>query len=266
MPQRRLVLAVVVSSLLVFACGGSPSGPSDKETSAATLSSFVVSAAVQTDSGSIDGVSHTGAPPAAGGGPTATVISGTDAVSGAQNLLEVKASAPVQTVYLSVVSSASATGYMQFTLSQPATVIPLAVHYPSALPAGGFAFGVQVAGSGAPGPIATIDKIPAVAVVELLGIVYGNWIGTARTPGERPDPIAGATVSTSLDSRTAVSDGNGLFDLKTNTASTACFTITVSASGLPSYTAVRKFGSDAIVAYTLGSSPQYPIPSGCAGS
>jgi hypothetical protein len=289
MSQRRLVLAVVVSSVLLFACGGSPSAPSGNAASAGTLAAFVVAGVAQADSGSVDGVSHTGAPPAAAGGPSATVTSSPEAIIGGQNLLTVQASAPVQTVYLSVVSSAAVTsakaipllspliralvapvmaatpptGFMQFTLSSPATVIPVAVHYPMTLPTGSFTFGVQVAGAGAPGPVATVDKTPAVAVVELLGIVYGHWIGTARTPGERPDPVAGATVSTSLDSRTAVSDANGLFDLKTNTATASCFTITVSAPGLPSYSAQRRFGSDAIVAYTLGSSPQYPIPSGC---
>ena len=290
MSQHRLSVVVVVSSILVCACGGSPSSPSGN-TSAATFTTFVTSGAAQADAGPVTGVSQTGAPPAAAGGPSATVTSSPDATIGGQNLLTIQTSVPVQTVYLSVVSSSAATsakaipllspliralvapvmaatqptGYMQFTLPSAATVIPLAVHYPTTLPTGNFTFGVQVAAGGAPGPVATVGKIPAVAVVELLGIVYGHWIGTARTQGERPDPLAGATVSTSLDSRTAVTDSNGLFDLKTSTATTTCFTITVSASGLPSYVAQRKFGSDAIVAYTLGSSPQYPIPTGCGG-
>jgi hypothetical protein len=290
MHTRRVAAAVITLPLAAWACGGSPSGPSEK-TDASTLDGFIVSAVAHEDSAAVTAVSHPGAPPSAGGGPAVTVTSIPDAVVGGENLLEVQSTVPIQTIYVSVVSSSAPalarsapwlspltralvtpvmaashpSGYLQFNLSAPATVVPIALKYPMSLPSGAFTLGVQGAAGGAPGPVATADKIPAVAVVELVGIVYGSWIGTPRTPGDRPDPIAGATVSTSLDSRTAVTDKNGLFDLKTATASTSCFTITIQASGLPTYAASRQFGSDAIIAYTLGSTPQYPIPSGCSG-
>lgn len=57
-------------------------------------------------------------------------------------------------------------------------------------------------------------------------------------------PVVGAVVSTSLDSNTALSDGGGFFNLKTNTAvaKDGCYTIIITGSGFPTYSVQGTWG------------------------
>ena len=54
----------------------------------------------------------------------------------------------------------------------------------------------------------------------MVGIVYGKLIinpGNPTGPGLVVEPVAGATVSTSLDSQTTTTNGSGAFDPVTST-------------------------------------------------
>jgi hypothetical protein len=104
-------------------------------------------------------------------------------------------------------------------------------------------------------------------IIEVRGVVYGRQVinpADPAGPGLRQPPIAGAVVSTSLDSVTTTTDGNGRFHLVTQTRPTArCqqFTLTITAAGWPTWTATDTFGnagpgSDGEVAFTL--IPQTP--------
>jgi hypothetical protein len=81
--------------------------------------------------------------------------------------------------------------------------------------------------------------------IEVRGVVNGrqvpnpNGSGTVCGP-----PIAGAVVSTSLDSATATTGGDGRFRLVTQTPSRiSCqtFTVTITAVGWPTYSATDHF-------------------------
>ena len=257
-------------TVLLTACG-SPSGPSEQATpnpvGPQPIAAYVLRASAF-EGARVEAVSRSGPSPVPAGGPTVTAQSATEAVAGSTSLVSVESATPFQVVYLSVTArSAPPADHLQISLPAPVTNVPLAVTHPSSLPSDPFVINIQVAGAnGAVGPVAGVTKSHVPPALVLLGIVYGHWIGTPGPPQgpPTPDPIAGATVSTSLDSRTAVTDARGLFDLRTGVSTTACFTITVSAPGLPTYSERRRFGSDAIVAYTLGSIPQFPIPSPCS--
>ena len=130
---------------------------------------------------------------------------------------------------------------------------------------GAFDLQVQVGSAGTAGPAAAVHKTVGPAAIELIGVVYARWIGTpGPLSAPSPDPVAGAVVSTSLNSKTVTTGANGSFDLQTGATATSCYTLTISAPGLPSYVVQRKSGSTDLVAYTLGSSPQYPIPNPCS--
>lgn len=256
-------LAAGLLAMLLPSCGSS-SSPSAPDTPS-PIATYIVRA-VALDNAEGAGVNRSGSPPAPAGGPTVTVQSSPEAVAGSPNLVKLESATPFEVVYLSVAAGSAQTGdHLQITLSEPVTNVSISVTYPLSLPSGMFVLQIQVAGAnGAVGPVASVTKGFVPPAIELLGVVYARWIGTPAHSGDRPDPVAGATVSTSLDSRTAVTDARGLFDLRTGVSTTSCFTITISAQGLPTYRAERRFGSDAIVAYTLGSTPQYPIPSPCS--
>lgn len=253
-------------TVLLSACG-SPSGPSEQATpnpvGPQPIAAYVLRASAF-DGARVEAVSRSGPSPVPAGGPSVTAQSATEAVAGSTSLVSVESATPFQVVYLSVTArSAPPADHLQISLPAPVTNVPLSVTHPASLPSETFVINIQVAGAnGAVGPVAGVTKSYVPPAVVLLGIVYGHWIGTP--PPASPDPIAGATVSTSLDTRTAVTDARGLFDLRTSVSTTACFTITISAAGLPTYSERRRLGSDAIVAYTLGSRPQYPIPSPCS--
>jgi len=70
----------------------------------------------------------------------------------------------------------------------------------------------------------------SIGYVSIQGCVYDD--------PATPDPVPGATVSTSLDSTTAVTDSAGCFFLQTNTPANYCctpYTITITASGYPTF-------------------------------
>jgi hypothetical protein len=238
MMSRTLV--VVVISLLTLSCGkkspSEPSGPVAPTTVSGYVSQAVTLGAAQTTS-----TSRTGAPPAGAGGPTATVISPTPASSGGANLLTVLGSAPFQTVFVSVGGTSQVNDYLQVDLPAPATSLDLAVTYPSSLAVPNFELRVQVvAPGGTVGPVATVPKSVSTSRIEMVGIVYTTFginPSNPTGPGIYGPPASGATVSSSLDSQTTTTNANGAFDLLTNTASTAgaCFTLTISRPGSPTY-------------------------------
>lgn len=255
-----------------------PTGPSQTETR--TVSEFFATATVVGES-TVTAATRTGDPPAAGNGPTATVASVTQASSTGLTLMSVQGSAPFQTVFLSVGSAETArfaprdalptwavrlfdffeaplraatiqtTGFLQIDLPAPVTSASVIVSLASSLPQR-FDIRVQVAAAGgAVGPVATISKTVQVTggPIEIVGVVYGRLIpnaGNPSGPGIDTPPIAGAVVSTSLDSRTTVTDANGAFDLLTETPNSLdrCFWLTVTASGWPTYSTQGWSGSN----------------------
>lgn len=75
-------------------------------------------------------------------------------------------------------------------------------------------------------------------VVSMSGTVYGRFVDSQTTdPGTYADPVAGAVLSTSLDSATATTDASGRYTLVTNTKQDGCapFTVTIRAAGRPTY-------------------------------
>jgi hypothetical protein len=82
--------------------------------------------------------------------------------------------------------------------------------------------------------------------VQVRGVVYGRLVPNPANPtgpGLYEPPIAGAVVSTSLDSTTAVTDGTGRFHLMTQTRLRGCepFTLTITAGGWPTWVGTGTF-------------------------
>jgi hypothetical protein len=81
------------------------------------------------------------------------------------------------------------------------------------------------------------------------GIVYGSYVSNPNAgPVTYVDPVAGAVVSTSLDSATATTDASGHFKLVTKTGPAkdyGCkpYTLTITAPGRPTYTMTGSWGS-----------------------
>lgn len=81
------------------------------------------------------------------------------------------------------------------------------------------------------------------------GIVYGSYVSNlGGGPVTYVDPVAGAVVSTSLDSATATTDASGRFRLVTKTGPAkdyGCkpYTLTITAPGHPTYTMTGSWGS-----------------------
>jgi hypothetical protein len=167
--------------------------------------------------------------------------------------------------------AAGSQDYLQIDLSTPTTSADVAVSYQSSLPNGGFDLQVQIAGAnGVAGPVATIHKTATAPAVEMVGIVFARLaLGPIPTgPGVLVDPVAGATVSTSLDSATTLTNANGAFDLRTNTPTSVgvCFTLRIAAAGLPTYSTTGWSGNKNTgpVSFTLSPPfPAGPINGGC---
>ena len=188
-----------------------------------------------------------------------------------------RGSAPFQTIYVSIGSAQSArasspsflhawagrwvrlfeadltaasigtSGFLQIDLPAPVTVVSVIVNYASLL-ANSFDLQIQISGpGGAAGPIASVHKTgTGPGLIEIVGVVYGGKTINPSGPDSYVNPVSGATVSTSLDSRTAVTNGNGAFDLLTDTpnASGRCFRLTVTAGGYPGYSTDGWTGSN----------------------
>jgi hypothetical protein len=111
---------------------------------------------------------------------------------------------------------------------------------------GGLGTGAIVGGVGAVAAAGAVVAVKAASgggrpvdisgqVFARLGINPSNPAG----PGLNLDPVRGAVVSTSLDSTTATTDGEGRFHLVTaaevGEEDSQCYTITITAAGLPTY-------------------------------
>ncbi|MCP3925285.1 MAG: hypothetical protein GY714_22150 [Desulfobacterales bacterium] len=78
--------------------------------------------------------------------------------------------------------------------------------------------------------------------VTISGHVYQGDHGTFGSPPDGNLPIANATVSTSLDSATVVTDANGYFELKTNSNTEEAYTITIQATGYQTFSVEHDWG------------------------
>ena len=260
---------VVVLCACIATCGGKKS-PTEATPPVASFSSFVTQAvtvgAVQTTS-----VSRTGSPPAAAGGPVATVGTTSLASSGSPNLLTIASSVAFHTVYVSVGTATSvANDYLQIDLPAPATVTDVAVNYPDSLTAGSFELRIQIAApGGAVGGVTTAPKtVTSRPVVTMVGVVlstFGPNPANRQGPGLYGPPVPGAVISTSLDSKTTTTNANGAFELQTDTASSVgnCFTLTISATGFPTYSTGGWKGNSAKTAVTFTLAPPQPPMAGC---
>jgi hypothetical protein len=209
-------------------------------------------------------VSHPGTPPAAGSGPAVSATSEADAIKGGTNVITLQSALPFKTVYVTAsggsqasvmiagfgaapaeATAPAAEGFMQISLPSPVTTASIGLTYSDALPSSGVTLGFQVAGDdGSTGPVATITKRIADRTVYKSGQVW-SYLGLNMSggPGIYTDPIAGATVSTSLDSRTATTDANGAFYLQTATAPGGqCYTITITRGGAVVYSQRGRWG------------------------
>ena len=83
------------------------------------------------------------------------------------------------------------------------------------------------------------DTDPIRPNVQMSGTVYGHFRPSASGfgPGVYSVPVAGALISTSLDSATATTDASGNYSLLTQTPRESCqpFTVTIRAAGRPTY-------------------------------
>ena len=101
--------------------------------------------------------------------------------------------------------------------------------------------------------------------IRISGFVH-EWIqqqGSALTYGP---PVAGATVSTSLDAQTATTDASGAFTLQTVTTKPVegCFeyTISVSAPGRPTFSVTGDWGEN-VVGARIALSANTPMVAHC---
>ncbi len=78
--------------------------------------------------------------------------------------------------------------------------------------------------------------------VTISGHVYQGDHGTFGSPPDGNQPIANATVSTSLDSATVVTDANGYFELKTNSNTEGPYTIKIQAAGYQTFSVEHDWG------------------------
>lgn len=279
---------VLCASALGFACGGSPAGPSIAPP--VTTLDAVISTAVTVDGAAITAVSHQGAPPAAGAGPVVSAATSSRAAAGNFNLITIDSGSPFQVIYISVGNVAPKSGlfavftalgqllekplsaandpanYLEITLPAPTTSAEVGVSYDGTLlqTASSFELRVQAAASGGPaGPIASAAKVVTESKVEMVGVVYQRLAlnpVNPRGPGVLVDPVQGAVVSTSLDSRTTLTDKNGAFDLETDTVSTVgrCFVLTITAAGSPVYSTDGWGGNKMTGPVTFTLSPPSP--------
>ena len=83
--------------------------------------------------------------------------------------------------------------------------------------------------------------------VDISGQVFARFApNPAGGPVIYTNPVVGGVVSTSLDATTATTDGEGKFHLVTRSGvsndSAQCYTITITASGLPTYSLTGGWG------------------------
>ena len=118
---------------------------------------------------------------------------------------------------------------------------------------GGLGTGAIVGGLGAVAAAGAVVAVKAASEdgkpVDISGQVFARFgINPANTggPGLYSNPVVGGVVSTSIDATTATTDGEGRFHLVTRTAVSddvaQCYTITITASGLPTYSLTGGWG------------------------
>ncbi len=229
----------VVLCLAIVACGKkTPTTPS--EPPPPSLTTYVAQASA-IGAAEATAVTRTGNPPAAGSGPRATVISDGPAVSDSATLLTINGSAPFRTVY--VYMSGGTQDHLQIDLPSPQTSVDVRVRFGTTLPSSPFELFVQLVGSdGSVGLAASTSKEPRptgpVVVTAVVYSTFGINPGNPTGPGRYGPPVAGARVSSSLDSATTTTNANGVFELRTNTPfqpTGQCFTLTIAAPGFATY-------------------------------
>jgi hypothetical protein len=255
-----LIASLVAGALVVGACGASSTSPS-----VPSNVSGVVSSVGTIGPTPVTGSLQNGSAPTPNTGPSVGATSGSTAGGGGTNVVSVSSGGgPFQTVFVSTGSGPVATsalghgraetvasGFYEIDLPSPVSSVSLDVSYASTLPAAGFDLLIQAATGTIVGPVTTLHKtVSPIQLVEITGQVFAtvqkNGPGIASSP---IDPVAGAVVSTTLDSRTATTDASGTFDLQTSTAvssnqSSQCYTITITAPGLPTFSVHGLWGGE----------------------
>jgi hypothetical protein len=264
-----VIAGLAAGALIVGACGTSSTGPSLPSnvsgvvSSVGTIGPAPVTASLQN-----------GSAPTANTGPSVGATSGSTASGGSTNVVTVSTGgSPFQTVFLSTGSGPTvASGFYQVSLPSPVVSVSLDVSYASTLPGAGFDLLIQAATGTVVGPVTTLHKtVSAVQLVEITGEVFATLqIGGPGIPNTPINPVVGAVVSTSLDSRTATTDASGTFDLQTNTAvssstSSECYTITITAPGLPTYSQFALWGRPSNQVFVLSPPAPTNVPS-CSSS
>lgn len=120
---------------------------------------------------------------------------------------------------------------------------------------GGLGTGAIVGGLGAVAAAGAVVAVKASSgddgkPVEISGQVFArfgpNPANSGLGPGLYSNPVVGGVVSTSLDGTTATTDGEGRFRLVTQSNISSdkaqCYTITITASGLPTYSLTGGWG------------------------
>jgi len=119
---------------------------------------------------------------------------------------------------------------------------------------GGLSTGVIVGGLGAVAAAGAVVAVKAAGddgkPVEISGQVFArfgpNPANNGLGPGLYSNPVVGGVVSTSLDATTATTDGEGRFRLITQSNispdKAECYTITITASGQPTYSVTGGWG------------------------
>ena len=137
---------------------------------------------------------------------------------------------------------------------------------------GGLSTGVIVGGLGAVAAAGAVvaaksgsddeDRSVALTVTGQVFARFGpNPATNGQGPGAYTNPVVGGVVSTSLDGVTATTDGEGRFRLSTRASSSdVCFTLTITASGSPTYSMLGRWGTGPDKLISL--SPPQPAQSG----
>jgi hypothetical protein len=280
----QFLSSLAAGALVAGACGSSSTSTGPSVPSSV---SGVVSGVSTIGSTPVSGSLQNGSAPTPTTGPSVGATSGSTASGGSTNVVTVSSGGgPFQTVFVStgtgpaaasaighVSAETVASGFYQINMPSPVISVSLDVSYASSLPGAGFDLLIQVATGTAAGPVTTLHKaVSAISFVEITGQVFATWrVNGPNTPNTPINPVSGAVVSTSLDSRTATTDASGTFDLQTSTAvssnqSSQCYTLTITAPGLPTYSLFGLWGgSPSNQVFIL--SP--PVPSriqGCGSS
>jgi hypothetical protein len=139
---------------------------------------------------------------------------------------------------------------------------------------GGLGTSAIVGGLGAVAAAGAVVAVKAASSdgkpVDISGQVFARSRPNPSGGGQiNTDPVVGAVVSTSIDATTATTDGEGRFRLVTrsNVSSDAaqCYTITITATGLPTYSLTGGWGQQPSNQTFVLSPPAPSIVHGCAG-